>query len=94
MGRTLVPAMLGKPLAPKAVFAELLPAPSWNHAARAMVTADGKLKAIHVSSERRWEVYDLEKDPEERTNLAGKDKERDARLQQQLTDWIEVDLQR
>lgn len=94
MGRSLVPAMLGEPLEPRPVFAELLPAPSWNHAARAVITADGKHKAIHVSSERRWEVYDLSQDPDERTNLAGKDKELAARLEQQLTDWIEVDLQR
>ncbi|HUH01802.1 MAG TPA: sulfatase-like hydrolase/transferase [Kofleriaceae bacterium] len=94
MGRSLVPAMLGEPLEPRPQFAELMPAPSWNHAARAVITADGKYKAIHVSSERRWEIYDLAKDPDERTNLAGKDKTLDARLQQQLTDWIEVDLQR
>jgi len=92
MGRSLAGALLGQPVAPRPHFAELLPAPSWNHAATSMVTADGRYKLIYISSERRWELYDLEKDPEERDNIYGKDEALSKQLASQLTDWMEVDL--
>jgi arylsulfatase A-like enzyme len=50
------------------IFAELLPATAWPHHATMMVD-DGK-KLIHRISERRWELYDLASDPEEKKNLA------------------------
>ncbi len=93
VGRSLAGALAGQPVEPRAHFAELLPAPSWNHAATSMVTADGQYKLIYVSSERRWELYDLKKDPDERDNIYGKDDALDKQLTSQLTDWMEVDLQ-
>ncbi len=93
MGRSLVGALLGQPVAPRPHFAELLPAPSWNHAATSMVTADGHYKLIYVSSERRWEMYDLTKDPQELDNIYDPDDALSKRLSSQLTDWMEVDLQ-
>ncbi|HEU4614284.1 MAG TPA: sulfatase-like hydrolase/transferase, partial [Kofleriaceae bacterium] len=67
-GRSLVPALEGNALAPLPAFAELLPSKSWNHEARSMVSADGTRHVFHRISDSRWEIYDLEKDPEEKTN--------------------------
>ncbi|HVY38965.1 MAG TPA: sulfatase-like hydrolase/transferase, partial [Polyangia bacterium] len=67
-GRSLLPAIEGKPLAAAPVYAELMPATAWPHQASMMV-ADGH-KIIHRISERRWEMYDLRRDPGEKTNLA------------------------
>lgn len=84
-GRSLLPAMLGEPLAPQPVYAELLPSPSWNHLWRAIIEGDHKL--IHKLSENMTEVYDLSKDPTEQTNLAGSD-EQTAKLQQALRSFM------
>jgi arylsulfatase A-like enzyme len=67
-GRSLLPLMEGKPREPKPIFSELLPATAWPHHAVMMVDGDHKL--IHRVSDRRWELYDLAKDPKEQTNLA------------------------
>jgi arylsulfatase A-like enzyme len=93
-GRSLVPAMVGEALPDKAAFAELLPAPSWNHKAKAMVSADGKWKLFYRTDDRRYELYDLAADPEERTDLFAKDKARADEMIGQLNEWIEVDLQK
>jgi arylsulfatase A-like enzyme len=45
-----------------------MPATAWPHQASMMV-ADGH-KIIHRISERRWEMYDLRRDPGEKNNLA------------------------
>jgi choline-sulfatase len=67
-GRSLLPAIDGKPLPPAPVYAELMPATAWPHQAAMMV--DGDHKIIHRISDRRWEMYDLRKDPGEKVNLA------------------------
>ncbi|MES1209829.1 MAG: sulfatase-like hydrolase/transferase, partial [Pseudomonadota bacterium] len=67
-GRSLLPAIEGKPLPAAPVYAELMPATAWPHQASMMV-ADGH-KLIHRISERRWEMYDLGRDPGEKNNLA------------------------
>jgi arylsulfatase A-like enzyme len=67
-GRSLLPAIDGKPLPPAPVFAELMPATAWPHQASMMV--DGEHKIIHRISDRRWELYDLRRDPGEKVNLA------------------------
>jgi choline-sulfatase len=67
-GRSLLPAIEGQPLAAAPVYAELMPATAWPHQASMMV-ADGH-KIIHRISERRWEMYDLRRDPGEKNNLA------------------------
>ena len=45
-----------------------MPATAWPHHAVMMV--DGDRKIIHRVSERRWELYDLARDPGEKRNLA------------------------
>jgi arylsulfatase A-like enzyme len=85
-GRSLVPALEGNPLTPMPAFAEMPPSKSWNHNATSMVSADGTHHVFHRISDSRWEVYDLTKDPEERTNILDSDpKAKD--LQQQLAGW-------
>ncbi|HEY5952708.1 MAG TPA: sulfatase-like hydrolase/transferase [Kofleriaceae bacterium] len=85
-GRSLVPALEGTALAPLPAFAEMPPSKSWNHDAKSMVSADGTRHVFHRISDSRWEVYDLDKDPEERTNILDKDPKA-KELQQQLASW-------
>jgi len=66
-GRSLMPAIAGEALPPRPVFGELLPATAWPHHAVMMVDNDKKL--IHRVSDRRFELYDLAKDPGEKQNL-------------------------
>jgi choline-sulfatase len=67
-GRSLLPAVRGEKLAPRPIFGELLPATAWPHHAVMMV--EGNHKLIHRVSDRRWEMYDLRRDPGEKANLA------------------------
>jgi arylsulfatase A-like enzyme len=90
-GRSLVPALACEKLPPQPAFAEMLPAPEWDHAAKSMVTADGKRHVYWRSSDNRWEIYDLEADPEERKNIADSDPKA-KELEQQLAAWIEGPL--
>jgi choline-sulfatase len=89
-GRSLVPALACQPLAPAPAFSELLPAPEWDHEAKAMVTADGKHHVYYRISDAKWEIYDLEADPGEKTNLAGAPAAK--ALEQALVQWIEGPL--
>lgn len=84
-GRSLVTALEGKPLQPKPAFAEMPPNKSWPHDARSMISADGKYHVFHRISDSRWEVYDLEKDPEEKSNIV--DDASAKALQQELARW-------
>ena len=61
-------ASRAKPLPPAPIFSELMPATAWPHQAAMMV--DGDHKIIHRISDRRWELYDLKRDPGEKNNLA------------------------
>lgn len=94
VGRSLLGRMLGEAVPPRPVYAELLPAPSWDHAWKMMVTGDGKSKIIYRSSDARWELYDLAGDPQEREDLFAARKQDAAALQDALLAWIEVDLPR
>jgi arylsulfatase A-like enzyme len=67
-GRSLLPRIEGRPLPAVPIFAEQMPATAWPHQAAMMV--DGNHKIIHRISDRRWELYDLKRDPGEKTNLA------------------------
>jgi choline-sulfatase len=67
-GRSLMPRIEGRPQAPVPIFAEQMPATAWPHQAAMMV--DGNYKIIHRISDRRWELYDLKRDPGEKDNLA------------------------
>lgn len=90
-GRSLVPALACEKLPPQPAFAEMLPAPEWDHAGKSMVSADGKRHVYWRSSDNRWEIYDLDADPEERKNLADSDPKA-KELEQQLAAWIEGPL--
>ncbi len=85
-GRSLVPALEGKPLDPRPAFAELVPVPDWDHESRSMITADGKKHVLFDLS--KWEIFDLVADPDEKENLAGKDPDAET-LKGQLTSFIE-----
>jgi len=67
-GRSLMPSIEGRSLPPVPIFAEQMPATAWPHQSAMMVVANHKI--IHRISDRRWELYDLERDPGEKTNLA------------------------
>jgi arylsulfatase A-like enzyme len=86
IGRSLVPALAGKPLPPRPAFAEMLKAHQWPYEARSLVSADGKRHLYHRISDARYELYDLEHDPDEKTNVIESDP-RAKELQQQLADW-------
>ena len=66
-GRSLLPAIRGEELPRRPIFAELLPATAWPH--HAVMLLDDDKKLIHRVSERRFELYDLAKDPGERQSL-------------------------
>lgn len=87
-GRSLRAAFAGEALPPKPAFAQLLPAPAWNHDARAMITGDGTTKVYFRKSDARWEMYDLTKDPNE-TKDVSESLPNAAELKEQLTSWIE-----
>ena len=67
-GRSLLPLIDGGSLPPRPIYGELMPATAWPHQAAMMV--DGTKKIIHRISDRRWELYDLTKDPGEKHNLS------------------------
>lgn len=67
-GRSLLPAIEGKLLAPRPIFAELLPATAWPRH-EVMVVSGGK-KLTHKITDRRFELHDLAADPKQRKNLA------------------------
>ena len=93
VGRSALGRAMGGPaLEPRPIFAQLLPAPSWNHKWMAMVSGDGKYKLIYRMSDRAFELYDLSQDPHEEKNIATAQPEIAAKLREELTRWIEVDL--
>jgi arylsulfatase A-like enzyme len=67
-GHSLLPRIDGGPRTPETIFAELMPATAWPHHAAMMI--DGDRKLLHRISDRRWELYDLARDPGEQKNLA------------------------
>jgi len=89
-GRSLVPALACQPLPPLPAFSELLPAPEWDHEAKAMVTADGKHHVYYRISDSKWEIYDLDADPDEKTNTASAAGAKE--LEQALVHWMEGPL--
>jgi len=67
-GRSLMPAIEGKPLPARPIFAELLPSTA-TPSHEATIIESGK-KLTHKISERRWELFDLADDPRQQKNLA------------------------
>lgn len=92
VGRSLAPALAGEALAPRPVFAELLPYPNWDHAAKAIIDETGRAKLIYRISENLFELYDLAEDPEERKDVVHMRKDVAEKLKQQLIDWMESEL--
>lgn len=93
VGRSLLDALLGEELAPRPVYAEMLPAPYWDHSAKAMFTGDGAHKLLYRISDKRFELYDVAGDFSERHDLFAKQPELADKLQRRMVDWIEVELQ-
>ncbi len=84
VGRSLVPALEGKPLPVQPAFAQMLPTPEWNHEGRSMIS--GHRHLFYKVSDSRYELFDLDADPQERQNLI--DSAPDAKeLEHQLADW-------
>jgi arylsulfatase A-like enzyme len=86
VGRSLVPALACGELPAMPAYAQLLPAPEWNHEGTSMITADAKHHVFHKVSDNRYEIFDLTSDPEEKKNVVDSDpgaKE----LEQQLSNW-------
>ena len=67
-GKSLVPCLDGQPAPDRPIYGVLMPATAWPHHAE-MLVENGK-KLIHRVSERRFELYDLVRDPGEKRNLA------------------------
>ncbi len=67
-GRSLLPAVEGKPLPSRPIFAELLP--STATPSHEVTVIEGGKKLTHKISERRWELFDLADDPRQQKNLA------------------------
>jgi hypothetical protein len=89
IGRSLVPALGcggNDALTAMPAYAQMLPAPEWNHEASSMISADAKHHVFYKISDKKYEVFDLTSDPEERNNVADSDpgaKE----LEQALSNW-------
>ncbi|HEY1811518.1 MAG TPA: sulfatase-like hydrolase/transferase [Kofleriaceae bacterium] len=90
-GRDLAAALACKPLDPEPAYSEMVATPEWNHEAKSMITADAKRHVIYKISDARWEIYDLDADPDERTNLAESDPKA-KELERALAQWIEGPL--
>jgi arylsulfatase A-like enzyme len=93
LGRSLLDALLGEELAERPVYAEMLPAPYWDHSAKAMYTGDGRHKLLYRISDKRFELYDVAEDFGERRDLFSKQPDLAEKLQKSMVDWIEVELQ-
>ncbi len=93
-GVSLTPALAGKPLPERTVHAELVPYPNFNVGLQMLVTPDGKTKLIRNLTDRVTELYDLGSDPGEQKNLAFDDPARVKPLLEELSAWVDGDLQR
>ncbi len=67
-GRSLLPAIEGRKLAPRPLFGELLPATAWPKHETMIV--DGRWKLTHKITDRRWELHDLADDPRQQRDRA------------------------
>jgi arylsulfatase A-like enzyme len=91
-GESLVDAFVGHPLPARPVHAELVPYPNMKVSLQMQVSADGKTKLIHNLTDRVTELYDLEKDPGEQTNLAFDQPARVKAFEEELSRWADSEL--
>jgi arylsulfatase A-like enzyme len=88
-GRSLAPILRGDALPPRPAFAQLLRAPDWDHEGSSMISADGAYHLFYRQSDRRYELYDLRADPEEKHDLWDEKPDVGKAMQKQLADWID-----
>ncbi len=89
-GRSLAPLLRGEAVPPAPAFAELLRAPEWDHEGKSMISADGAWHLFYRQSDRKYELYDMAKDPEERHDLWEEKPDVGAAMKKQLADWIDA----
>jgi arylsulfatase A-like enzyme len=91
VGRSLVPALQCGAMPPEPAFAELMPVKSWPHEAKSMISADGSRHVYYRISDSTWEIYDVDKDPDETNNIVKSDPDA-TKLEKQLVEWISQSL--
>ncbi|HTJ43021.1 MAG TPA: sulfatase-like hydrolase/transferase [Kofleriaceae bacterium] len=89
-GRTLLPLLKGEPQAPRPAFAELLPAPEWDHEGKSMISADGKWHLFFRQSDNKYELYDMTADHDEQHDLFEEKADVAATMKKQLGEWIDA----
>lgn len=89
-GRSLVPAVRGEALPPAPAFAELIPYPSWNHEARAVISGDGRWKLFDRISDGKKELYDLAADPDEKKDRFRDDPAKAQEMEDLLLDFADL----
>src|SRR5262249_21180015 len=77
-GRSLVPAFARKPVAREAIY--------WEHEGNRAIRV-GKWKAVAVDPQGKWELYDMDADRTELTDLAARHPERLAAMIRQWEQW-------
>ncbi len=83
-GESLVPQLFyGRDAENRVVFSET----NWPRPLRAAITS--KFKLIYHLKENIYELYDLKKDPEEKHNVATRNKAAFAKMKRYLDDWLE-----
>jgi arylsulfatase A-like enzyme len=89
-GRSLAPALVGRPLEPRPSYAELPWAPQFPRSARVYLDADGHTKLVYKETESVFELYDLASDPRELHNLIDDRPNLAARAKERLISWIDT----
>ena len=89
-GRSLAPLLRGESLPARPAFAQLMRAPDWDHEGSSMISADGKYHLFYRQSDRRYELYDLGADPEEKHDLWDEKPDVGKAMQKDLADWIDA----
>jgi arylsulfatase A-like enzyme len=88
-GRSLAPALIGKPLAPEPIYAEHLLSRTWPRLIRARLDADGRTKLIDETTDARYEVFDVLDDPDEQRDLVQRDPPRADEARQRFGEWVD-----
>jgi arylsulfatase A-like enzyme len=89
-GRSLLGAMLGKPLEPQSIGSELLSMPMWPYEAKTLIA--GRRKVIYRITENQFEQFDLARDPLELQNLTADSPQVLASAKAEIRGWLEDEL--